>query len=103
MSLQSPPHPGRSVLLFGIEPCGLTVAEAAAHMQVDADELAAVCDARAPITADLAVRIDMAFGGNPTVWLQLQTDHDLAKAQERAKPLQIERLDAVELDVAIGD
>ena len=103
MSLQSPPHPGRSVLLFGIEPCGLTVAEAAAHMQVDADELAAVCDARAPITADLAVRIDMAFGGNPTVWLQLQADHDLANARERAESLRIERLDAVELDVAVGD
>ena len=103
MSLENPPHPGLSVRYFCIEPCGLTVAEAAAHMQVDADELAAVCDARAPITADLAVRIDMAFGGNPTVWLQLQADHDLAKAQERAKPLQIERLDAVELDVAIGD
>ena len=81
----------------------MTVAEAAAHMQMDADELAAVCDARAPITADLAVRIDMAFGSNPQVWLQLQADHDLANAQEHAKPLQIERLDAVELDVAIGD
>ena len=103
MSLQSPPHPGRSVLLFGIEPCGLTVAEAAAHMQVDADELAAVCDARAPITADLAVRIDLAFGSNPAVWLQLQADHDLANAQERAESLRIERLDAVELDVAVGD
>ena len=108
MSLQSPPHPGRSVLLFGIEPCGLTVAEAAAHMQaahmqVDADQLAAVCEARAPITADLAVRIDMAFGGNPAVWLQLQADHDLANAQERAEALRIERLDAVELDVAVGD
>lgn len=103
MSLQSPPHPGRSVLLFGIEPCGLAVAEAAAHMQVDVAELAAVCDARAPITADLAVRIDMVFGGNPAVWLQLQADHDLANAQERAESLQIERLDAVELDVAVGD
>lgn len=103
MSLLNPPHPGRSILLFGIEPCGLTVAEAAAHMQVDADELAAVCEARAPITADLAVRIDMAFGGNPAVWLQLQADHDLANAQERAESLQIERLDAVELDVAVGD
>lgn len=103
MSLENPPHPGLSVRYFCIEPCGLTVAEAAAHMQVDVAELAAVCDARAPITADLAVRIDMAFGGNPAVWLQLQADHDLANAQERAESLRIERLDAVELDVAVGD
>ena len=103
MSLQNPPHPGRSVLLFCIEPCGLTVVEAAAHMQVDAAELAAVCEARAPITAELAVRIDMAFGGNPLVWLHLQADYDLAKTQASARTLQIERLDAVEPELAVGD
>lgn len=103
MSLQNSPHPGRSVLLFCIEPCGLTVAEAATHMQVDADELAAVCEARAPITAELAVRIDMAFGGNPLVWLHLQADYDLAEAQASARALQIERLDAVEPELAVGD
>ena len=103
MSLQNPPHPGRSVLLFCIGPCGLTVVEAAAHMQVDAAELAAVCEARAPITAELAVRIDMAFGGNPLVWLHLQADYDLAKAQASARTLQIERLDAVEPELAVGD
>ena len=103
MSLQNPPHPGRSVLLFCIEPCGLTVAEAAAHLQVDADELAAVCEARAPITAELAVRIDMAFGGNPLVWLHLQADYDLAEAQTSAQTLQIARLDAAEPELAAGD
>ena len=81
----------------------MTVAEAATHMQVDADELAAVCEARAPITAELAVRIDMAFGGNPLVWLHLQADYDLAEAQASARALQIERLDAVEPELAVGD
>ena len=81
----------------------MTVVEAAAHMQVDAAELAAVCEARAPITAELAVRIDMAFGGNPLVWLHLQADYDLAKAQASARTLQIERLDAVEPELAVGD
>ena len=81
----------------------MTVVEAAAHMQVDAAELAAVCEARAPITAELAVRIDMAFGGNPLVWLHLQADYDLAEAQASARALQIERLDAVEPELAVGD
>ena len=102
MSLQNPPHPGRSILLFCIEPCGLTVAEAAAHLQVDADELAAVCEARAPLTAELAVRIDMAFGGNPLTWLHLQADYDLAQAQADAQALQIRRLDAVEPELVAG-
>ena len=102
MSLQNPPHPGRSILLFCIEPCGLTVAEAAAHLQVDEDELAAVCEARAPLTAELAVRIDMAFGGNPLTWLHLQADYDLAQAQADAQTLEIERLDAAEPELVAG-
>lgn len=102
MSLQNPPHPGRSLLLFCIELCGLTLAEAAAYLQVDADELAAVCEARAPLTADLAVRIDMAFGGNPRVWLHLQADYDLAQVQAGAQAVQIERLDAAEPELVAG-
>ena len=41
-----------------------------------------MCHCRAPITADLAVRIDMAFGGGADTWLAMQTAHNLAQARK---------------------
>ncbi len=92
MSIEQAAHPGVSVRLDCIEPAGLTIAEAAAHLQVEEATLTEVCYGRAPITAELAVRIDMAFGGNPLIWLELQADYELAEVMKRADEFRIERL-----------
>lgn len=67
-----------------IEELKLSIAETAQHLQVEESTLAEVCHCRAPITADLAVRIDMAFGGGADTWLAMQTAHDLAQARKSA-------------------
>lgn len=105
MSYPEPSHPGESIQMFCIDDGGLSIAEAAAHMGVDEHQLLAVCQARAPITADLAVRLDMAFGGNARVWLELQLDYDLARARKRAEniALRIERLPDPDLEPVAGD
>ena len=84
MPMKNPPHPGRSLLRDCIEELGLTIETTAEHLQVDDQVLADVCHCRAPITADLAVRIDMAFGGGADTWLAMQTAHDLAQARKTA-------------------
>ena len=70
MPMKNPPHPGRSLLRDCIEELNLTIAETAEHLQIEESTLAEVCRCRAPITADLAVRIDMAFGGGADTWLR---------------------------------
>ena len=92
MLIEDAAHPGVSVRLDCIEPAGLTIAEAAAHLHVDEATLTEVCYGRAPITAELAIRIDMAFGGDPIIWLQLQADYELAEVMKRADEFRIERL-----------
>ena len=103
MPMRNPPHPGESVREDCIAACNLTIAEAAAHMGVDERELTEVCHGRAPITADLAIRLDMAFGGGDRIWLALQASHDLAQVRKRAAALQIERLPVPDLEPAAAD
>lgn len=84
MPMKNPPHPGRSLLRDCIEELDLSIAETAEHLQIEESTLAEVCQCRAPITADLAVRIDMAFGGGADTWLAMQTAYDLAQARKSA-------------------
>ena len=90
--MMNPPHPGRMLLRDCIEALGLTVAEAAEHLKVDEQDLAAICERRAPITADMAVRFEQAFGSTADAWLRMQMAHDLARARECADAIErIER------------
>ena len=84
MPMKNPPHPGETVLVLCFEPFALSIAEAAAHLKVNEEYLAALCDGRERITADLAVRLELAFGGTAEGWLRLQTTHDLELAREAA-------------------
>ena len=89
MPMKNPPHPGRSLLRDCIEEFELTIAKTAGHLQVDEQLLAEVCHCRAPITADLAVRIDMAFGDGADTWLAMQSAYDAQawKAQFQIKQI----------------
>ncbi len=93
MSRANPRHPGESVRFDCIEATNLTIAEAAQHMHVAEDQLADICHGRAPITAEVAVRLDMAFGGTAETWLALQAAYDLAQARRQANGLDVKRVE----------
>ena len=84
MSRANPTHPGDTIREDCIEALGLTIAEAAEHLQVDEAALAAICECRAPITADMAIRFEQAFGSTADFWLRRQAAHDLAQARKTA-------------------
>ena len=91
MAMLEPCHPGELVLHECIEALELTIADAAAHLQVDQDELTAICECREPITADMAIRFEMAFGSTADAWLRMQAAYDLAHA--RKAPCQIKQIE----------
>ncbi len=93
MPMLNPPHPGRMLLRDCIEALGLTVAEAAEHLRVNEEALAAICRREAPITADIAVRVDKAFGGSAEAWLRMQVAHDLAQARRDVEQVSIKRIE----------
>jgi len=92
MPMKNPPHPGLSVRHDCLEPLGLTVTEAARALGVSRKQLSDVVNGRAGISAEMAIRLDKAFGGGADVWVRLQAAYDLARAMRRADSIKVDRL-----------
>jgi antitoxin HigA-1 len=96
--MKNPPHPGLSVRSDCIEPLGLTVTEAAKVLGVTRQALNNLVNGKSGISAEMAIRLDKAFGGGAETWLRLQMAYDLAQARQRegnidVKPVSRRRLD----------
>ena len=65
-----------------IEPLGLTITEAAEALGVTRQTLNNLVNGKSGISADMAIRLDKAFGGGAETWLWLQMAYDLAQARE---------------------
>ena len=71
------------MLLSGFRiPPTLALWGGASHLQIEEAALVAVCACEAPITADLAVRFEQAFGSTADTWLRVQNAYDLAQARK---------------------
>ena len=92
MPMKNPPHPGLSVRHDCLEPLGLTVTEAAARLGVSRKQLSDIVNARAGISAEMAIRLDKAFGGGAETWYRLQAAYDMAQAVRRTRDIKIERI-----------
>lgn len=74
-------HPGE-VLRDGVfSDTGMTVTEFAKRLGVTRVALSRVLNAKAGISADMAVRLAAALGGNAESWLHLQASFDLSRAR----------------------
>jgi addiction module HigA family antidote len=82
MPMKNPPHPGRSVRYDCIEPLGLTITAAAEALGVKRQTLNNLVNGKSGISADMAIRLDKAFGGGAETWLRLQGAYDLAQARQ---------------------
>ena len=94
MAMKNPPHPGLAVRHDCIEPLGLTVTEAARRLGVSRKQLSDLVNCHAGISAEMAIRLDKAFGGGAETWYRMQAAYDMARAVERVGALQIERVTA---------
>ncbi len=63
MPMKNPPHPGLSVRHDCLEPLGLSVTEAARKLGVSRKQLSNIVNVRSGISAEMAIRLDRAFGG----------------------------------------
>ena len=85
------PHPGEYILEECIRPLGLTVTEAAEGLGVTRNTLSRLINRRNGVSPEMAVRLSMAFGSTPEMWLRLQNAYDLAEARQKAGKLQVKR------------
>jgi len=94
MAMKRPPHPGLSIRHDCLEPLGLNVTAAASGLGVSRKQLSDILNGHAGISAEMAIRLDKAFGGGAEAWYRLQAAYDLARAMERADTITVTRLTA---------
>src|SRR5471030_2454400 len=93
MPMLDPPHPGEGLKEDVLAPLGLTVTETAKALGISRKTLSEIVNGKSPITPDVAVRLERAFGNPPAdAWLRLQAAYDLRRAEKRLKGTTVRRL-----------
>jgi addiction module HigA family antidote len=75
-----PIHPG-SFLRNELEALGRSARRFAIHIHVPHNAVTAIMNGRRAITAQMAIRLGLAFGTTPQYWMNLQAIYDLKLAQ----------------------
>jgi addiction module HigA family antidote len=91
LAMKNPPHPGSSVLHDCLQPLGLDISEASKVLGVSNKQLSDLIEGRTGLSAEMAIRLDKAFGGGARAWLKLQASYDLAQAMKNADNINVQR------------
>ncbi len=83
MTMKNPPHPGLSVRHDCLEPLKLSVTQAARILGVTRQALNNLINGKSGISPEMAVRLDLAFGGGAETWLKQQLFYDLSKVKRK--------------------
>ncbi|KMY01278.1 HigA family addiction module antidote protein [Pseudomonas sp. SZ57] len=86
MEMHNPPHPGEILLEEVIPGLQTTVSEFASHLGFARETLSEILHGLAPVSPDLAVRLERAGISSARLWLSIQADHDLWQAEHREQP-----------------
>ena len=91
MPTKNPPHPGDLIRTEIIEPLGLNVSKAAEILKVRRATLSDLLHGKASLTAEMALRIEKAFGPDMYHLLRMQLAYDVAKTRQHARNIAIRR------------
>lgn len=81
--MKDPVHPGQIIRHECLEPLHLTVKAAAQALGVSRQALNNVVNGKSAVSAEMALRLEKAFGGTAQTWLRMQIAYDLAQAMKR--------------------
>ncbi|MBX4876963.1 HigA family addiction module antidote protein [Rhizobium bangladeshense] len=76
-------HPGLFVRSAVVQPSGLTVKEAAEALGVHRVALSRLLNEQAALSAEMAIRLQKAFGVDMEMLMRMQSDYDIAQAKSR--------------------
>ena len=94
METKKPIHPGMYILEDSLKPLGLTITKAAEGLGVSRNSLSRLINGKNGVSPDMAIRLAMAFGSTPEMWLRLQNSYDLAKVRNE-HTFRVERFEQV--------
>jgi addiction module HigA family antidote len=84
-------HPGDWLRTEIVEPYGLNVTDTARHFGVTRQAMSNLLNARAGLSADMAIRFEKAFGVKADTLLRMQTAYELAQARAHEATIRVER------------
>lgn len=90
----APVHPGSFVRDVILEPLGLSVTEAAKVLGVTRVALSRVLNGQAALSAEMAIRLDKAFGADMETLLRMQSAVDIARAKAKAPEIDVARYES---------
>ena len=86
----TPSHPGDFVRIEVIEELGLSITKAAHVLGVRRATLSALLNGRAGMSAEMALRVEKAFGVSMDMLLRMQAWHDASRMRARAQEIAVE-------------
>ena len=89
MAMKAPSHVGRLIRRQIIEPLKLTVTDAAHALGVTRQALNNLLNEKAALTAEMALRIEKAFGPNADHLMRMQLAYDMAQVRRREATINV--------------
>jgi addiction module HigA family antidote len=91
--MKGPGHPGGFIKSEIIEPLGLTVTAAAQALGVTRATLSTLLNEHSQLSAEMALRIEKAFGVSMDTLMRMQNSYDIAQARKREGEIDVARFD----------
>ena len=85
-------HPGEVLAAEFLEPLGMTPSRLGRLLHVQPERIREIVRGTRAINANLALRLSIYFGTTARFWLNLQINHDLARARERSEAKLLTRI-----------
>ena len=92
--MKNHPHPGELLREDVLVPLGIEVTEAAQRLGLARTTLSRIINGKSGISPDLAIRLERAGVSTARFWMNLQSNYELSKAEERGQP-QVQHLQTV--------
>jgi addiction module HigA family antidote len=89
--MKNPPHPREIIRDDVIGPLGLSVTKAATVLGVRRATLSDLLNGKASLSAEMALRIEKAFGVSMDLLLSMQANYDAAQARLHERAIRVKR------------
>lgn len=90
MPMKDPPHVGEVVRMEILDELGLSITRAADVLKVRRATLSDLINGKAALTAEMALRVEKAFGVSMDMLLRMQAAYDAAQARSCADQIDVE-------------
>ena len=91
MPMKNPCHPGEIIREEVLVPLGLNISQAAKVLGVTRQALSNTLNGRTSLTAEMALRVEKAFGPKMDTLMRMQSSYDIAQTRQAEGKIRIRR------------